>query len=489
MKIVSNRLVFFIVALSLSLMVASSSFARPRIIGGGPASEGEYPFMVGLFSAGYEGPEGLFCGGTLIDPQYVVTAAHCVSDIDYDPSSVEVVIGRTKLTSTQGVRVKLAGIIVHPLYDSSKSLNDVALLKLENPVPGVPLQVIGANESSLWAPGIQAKIIGWGLTDPEVIYPAFPDVLQEADVPIHSDSDCENAYGYAYTPASHVCAGKLASGPNTFDGVDTCYGDSGGPLFVSDQNGSFRLVGITSFGFGCAHWRYPGVYTEVAPLASWILSKPTIKPFAKIYPTISGEARVGSQLTCDKGVWGGDSVTQYNYKWFSDGLDIIGATGATYTIVDADLTHYISCSVEAVNGGGAREEFGGEVGPVEEKLIVAAPTPIPDVNAPQVKFLGSKCDKKSCVGLLDVRDDVSQGSDLNVSVSLSRKVKRSCKQGKVCTKEIKNLITASSVNAPVWSFTARRGKENLRYTGEVTAVDTAGNVAVSSRFRFAVLRK
>ena len=137
------------------------------------------------------------------------------------------------------------------------------------PAPAAPVAIASAAERSLWDPGDPAFVTGWGST--ATAAGPYPDDLQKAEVEIVADSDCGSplAYGSEFDPQTMVCAGLYPEG-----GKDTCQGDSGGPLVVPAGGGSFRLVGDTSFGVGCALPSKPGVYGRVAdePMRSAIVT-------------------------------------------------------------------------------------------------------------------------------------------------------------------------------------------------------------------------
>jgi hypothetical protein len=234
---------------------------RPEIVGGTPASPGEYPAQ-GWLLADF-GPTPGFdaeCGGTLVASRWFLTAAHCV----VGATAFTVLLGDIDVTDPNTDWYGVVGVEVNNAYDEITQQNDVAMLKLSRPAPYQPLRVIGPNESPSWAAGTQARIIGWGTTQEGG---TTSDVLLKADVPIVADSTCATAYALhapLVDPNTMVCAG---------DGVhDTCQGDSGGPLMVRDAAGNWVLAGITSWGEGCARPEYPGVYTRLgAPaLNAWV---------------------------------------------------------------------------------------------------------------------------------------------------------------------------------------------------------------------------
>ena len=242
------------------------SFAQANsIVGGREAAESEYPFAVYL-------EPGLFaCGGTLIAPDWVLTAAHCADSlvlVEDLPAVPWPAVGVTAYTGSNqaagGDPQSVSRVIIHPDYDKTNSQNDVALMQLAEPVDLATVQIAGPGEEPLWAPGTMSTIIGWG--DTEEGDGAGSDSLREAEVPVVSDADCARAYSEMsyidFADDLHLCAGFLGQG-----GVDSCQGDSGGPLLVPAADGAFRVAGVTSTGEGCARKEYPGVYTEIANAA------------------------------------------------------------------------------------------------------------------------------------------------------------------------------------------------------------------------------
>jgi secreted trypsin-like serine protease len=236
----------------------------PRIVGGTEADNGEYPFQVALLRAGVSGSfAAQFCGGTLIAPRVVLTAAHCTV-APQAAGGIDVLVGGHDLTTTQGTRIDVTSVVTHPRFDGMLYDNDVAILRLASPAPAAPVRLAGIGDDPAWSPGTPATTVGWGLTS----RPGSPSpVLREVGVPIVSDGACAAIYGAELVPGSMVCAGPMAGGQ------DSCNGDSGGPLLVPDPDGpgSWLQVGITSWGpEGCALPDLPGVYAEVAAARPWL---------------------------------------------------------------------------------------------------------------------------------------------------------------------------------------------------------------------------
>jgi secreted trypsin-like serine protease len=227
-----------------------------QIIGGRDVPDGTYPFVAALLDVtrGSSAFVQQFCGGALIAPNYVLTAAHCLEDFAADPSDLRVVVGRTRLNSTAGVVRGVSRVALHPAYNPYTASHDAALLELSSPIAELPpIALAQPGDESLEQPGVRLKVIGWGDTVPQPNSSnAFPDRLQEVDIPVRSDQTCADSFA-EYDGSIMVCAGE--------PGRDSCFGDSGGPLFGT-VDGVRRLVGIVSFGAGCGG-DTPGAYTEV----------------------------------------------------------------------------------------------------------------------------------------------------------------------------------------------------------------------------------
>ena len=218
-------------------------------MGGGEASIQDYPYAVFLTdSSGNQ-----FCGGVLVSSSAVATAAHCASAVAQ--SDMRVVAGRQQKAGTDGVVVNVRNIWKEPGFSDPGKGSDVAVLTLDRQVSYRTVSLPGKSDGSLYAEGTNATVLGWGRTADGG---ARATSLRSAVVPVVSDSSCASSYSN-YNATSMVCAGY----PN--GGVDACQGDSGGPLVVGDT-----LIGIVSWGDGCAKPGKPGVYTRVSTYADEI---------------------------------------------------------------------------------------------------------------------------------------------------------------------------------------------------------------------------
>jgi secreted trypsin-like serine protease len=236
---------------------------QPTIVGGTEAEPGAWPWMAALVTASEpEAYWGQFCGGALIRPQWVLTAAHCTEN--KTAADIHVVVGRHELSSAAGERIAVDQIINHPNYDTRTLDVDIALLHLETPSSQTPIGVVGAVEAALFSPGVLTTVTGWGLTSANGN--DYPDALRQVSVPIVSNATCNQSYGGDIT-ANMICAGYVHGGQ------DSCSGDSGGPMMVPAVSGNGWLqAGVVSWGQGCAEPGYYGVYTRVAEFKDWIIS-------------------------------------------------------------------------------------------------------------------------------------------------------------------------------------------------------------------------
>lgn len=266
MKPVASLIILLL--LLLISQIAQSAEIQPRIIGGQPADNGEWPATVALLApvAGEPGSFSQFCGGSLVANKWVLTAAHCVDNIKTNPGQVSALTGATNLV-TQGTLISVTNIIVHPDYQAlSPNDSDIALLELAQDAP-VPAQLISLFTGSP-ADGALSTVVGWGATNPNGT-DTSPDLL-EVQVPIVAQTICSNLYASA-TPSIPITGNMICAGDLTNGGIDSCQGDSGGPLMVQ-QGGIFQQVGVVSFGTGCALPQFPGVYTRVDNFRNWIIS-------------------------------------------------------------------------------------------------------------------------------------------------------------------------------------------------------------------------
>lgn len=216
---------------------------QPRIVGGGKASVAQYPYAVYLADRG----GNQYCGAVIVSSTTIATAAHCA--VAVKRSDVRVVAGRQDKRVRDGVELRVSRVWVSPDYRDPTRGHDVAVMTVSGQLPYRPAKVADSSDAGLYREGTKATVLGWGRVADGG---ARSDYLRSAEVPVVSDQTCRTAYS-SYEPRSMVCAGYPEGG------IDACQGDSGGPLVVGDT-----LIGIVSFGEGCARPGKPGVYTRVS---------------------------------------------------------------------------------------------------------------------------------------------------------------------------------------------------------------------------------
>jgi secreted trypsin-like serine protease len=264
------------VLLALPAPASASAQAEPRVVGGEDTTIDRYPWQGALVIDQAKAPgsafQRQFCGGSLITPYIVLTAAHCVYDTDpddgssLDPDDVDVVLGETRLSiAPASAQLAVQAVAYQADFDPNFGpsdwaipQNDIGYLVLESAYGGEPIDIAGPDEAALWDPDSYEEVTGWGATAEAGPGSGGSNTLQVAAVPILADLTCATDYGVYFDSESMVCAGFQEGG------IDTCQGDSGGPLQAPLADSGYRLVGITSWGDGCARPNAPGVYTRIA---------------------------------------------------------------------------------------------------------------------------------------------------------------------------------------------------------------------------------
>ncbi|XP_045215576.2 chymotrypsinogen B-like [Mercenaria mercenaria] len=232
-----------------------------RVVGGDPALEGAWPWQVALVDLSGD----IFCGGTLVTPEFVVTAAHCF--VSYTEVDIEVILGEHHLVYQTGneIRRRAKVIVKHTGYSATNNADDIAFVQLDAPVDISGHYIRTAclpDQNQHWTATDKCYVSGWGYTKS---IDRDDRHLQHLRVNLVSNTECSASWGiHANITQNHICAGTGATG--------TCKGDSGGPL-VCLRNDTYYLVGITSFGhYTCMRDGFPDVYTSVIKYKDWMTS-------------------------------------------------------------------------------------------------------------------------------------------------------------------------------------------------------------------------
>jgi hypothetical protein len=255
---------------------------RTRVVHGIKADSGQWPSAVSLSIVKEGARSGSLCAGTVIDPHWVLTAAHCVFDrFRGGLRSLRAVTAYTRSSvPREGEPRRVKSVVAHPLFavlprpgkTSPGLINDIALLELENATTA-PRQKLLANagQPAALAAGTIATVVGWGLTRPrrpdeKTDLSSLSKVLLRADLPVTDRGACDAFLGFEGDVSTEplFCAGDAKGG------ADSCNGDSGGPIFVQGPAGQPLQAGVVSWGDGCAHPDTYGAYAAVGYFEPWI---------------------------------------------------------------------------------------------------------------------------------------------------------------------------------------------------------------------------
>ncbi len=258
-----------ILLLLLSLLLSTQSFSQADIVGGEDCDISDYPWQAAIYVDGY------LCGASVINEYWILTAAHCVEENNQvaDPETITVGVGTSNeyagLYGPGGDEYDVEEVISHSGFNWNMN-NDIALLKLTEPIvfsdDVQPISIICSDQVSAGAQdvGAMTTVTGWGNTSQGG---SGSDVLQYIEVPIISSNNPGLGNNININSNTQFFAGAIDGG------MDSCQGDSGGPVAVRNvEDTEWLLIGITSWGLGCAQDGYPGVYTKVSNYINWIRS-------------------------------------------------------------------------------------------------------------------------------------------------------------------------------------------------------------------------
>ena len=479
--------VVLLVALATLFSAVPASAAgpvQPRIVpGSDPAADGEYPWTVALVSdSATPGPKRAFCGGTLIAPGIVLTAAHCT--IGSAPGDFDVVAGDFDLASVDDDHLfGVTRISLHPLAEGGDDdvvpRRDVSLLTLDGDVtplaPAAQPATVGAPSDLNADDPTSFTVSGWGITDDS--NGDTVAVMRHATIGRSADSACtsifdENFGSLVFSPVDQICAiGDPSPGgpPDDDEIVDTCNGDSGGPLMwnstgtaTADSATGWKLIGVTSWGLGCAVRAsdgepIPGVYARAAgtqlnayvtaPVGTNSDPAPEQPWHDTGTPQIAtpgdGTLYCAPDNPSARVTWNGnpDEIEQLiRRRWGPDDYETVSFTGY-YVLDEGDYSDQFVCELRArrSGAGGYGVARSGAVqvedAPVIPPTIVEVPVPFPVPTPVLVPVPGP-------TSIVEVPVDRTASDDRDPRVS---SVRRSCTKRRVCTFTIRATDTGTGV--------------------------------------------
>ncbi len=524
MSRLATLLLITLATLALPVSQALAAGAQPRIVHGATTSIEQAPFQVALYDPQLVDPgepdnllAAQFCGGVILDATHILTAAHCVTFGGFEaalPEEIKVLAGSADLEHPEAgsKEIAVAATSYDPEWDPFGFEHDVGVLTLETPLWEGPTPKIGGGVKIAPidfatldpSPGSIATVSGWGLDEP--LAPAqelseaeekadHPAILRSAEVSIVSRSQCSADYSGEGLPpfdGQFICAAGSTPPP-----ADSCYGDSGGPLFSGTPGEpSDELLGLVDFGAGCGQEGSPGVYQSVidAQNRAFARSNPPQAPRNTGEPTVGGGTTVGQTLTCNPGPWLG--TPEFLYRFYRDESSIVRpfavkaltprySPSATYVTQAGDAGGRIFCVVVARNAGGLGEAVSDEVSIVAAApppILIAVPTnppapaPTQKPAQPTLRLLSARCRRGACA--ITVRASKGSGdaqvTKVEAKLSFTRRIacRRHGRRAR-CTRTFTRRLAARNIGGERFSIVAGDLKPGP-YTVTLAAVDKLG---------------
>ena len=250
---------------------ASNPKATASVIGGHNATIAQYPSLA--YIEGVQATAGYACTGSVVAPRVILTAGHCVEDIEsssiVEPGEIAVATGVSNLTKIPKANIsEVVQVLAYPNFDPTKLQGDAGLLILAAPVAAPPIALATSADTALYNPGDELTIAGWGIDNRSTGH--APNQLQAATVPVEEAARCKRGTRRFYPffdPTRQVCTLDIPGFK-----VTTCHGDSGGPAIATRTDGTPVEIGVTSLGDGTCNPSSPGVFTRVDQISTWVQS-------------------------------------------------------------------------------------------------------------------------------------------------------------------------------------------------------------------------
>jgi trypsin len=468
-------------------------------VGGTTTTIQEIPWQVAV-----ETNDNYFCGGVILDPSHVLTAAHCVltdrpGSPLYAPGALTVISGTTHIYDNSldptAVQSSVAKDIADPMYDGSNY--DAAVITLSAPLSFDGYRAAIPLATTSPPTGTTLSVSGWGTTSENG---TLSNTLMRASVEVSDFTQCQASYAAQQTD---LLAGEVICAGAQLPPRDSCQGDSGGPLF----NLHNELVGIVSSGIGCAEAAYPGIYTSmtspsVRQFINGQLGSVALPPgpsLSGVAPSITGNAVAGQTLQCSPGAWSGNPTFSYAFKAGDTTLQAAGGSNS-YLLTSADVGRTIICQVHASNPNGAADASSAPVGPVTapavvvQQPVVTQPTVIAqprDTTAPSTTVTSAKCTRTRCAIHVTATDSGISSGVAGLRVLVRNTTSKPCvvrHHRRTCTHTSTQLLKATPyVGGRFVIIASNLPSGKHRFT--ITAVDTAGNVQATPTTRTITTKK